>query len=48
MNSHLSLRDLLLYVDGELPSRSRRSAQAHLHCCWRCQAELERLKQDIV
>ena len=47
MNSHLSLRELLLYADGELPSRSRRSALAHLHCCWRCRTELERLKQDI-
>lgn len=47
MNSHLTPRELLHYVDGELPARQSRSAQAHLRSCWHCRTELERLEQDI-
>lgn len=47
MNSHLSHREMLAYVDGELSRRERRRVNKHLHSCWTCLAEMERLKGDI-
>jgi hypothetical protein len=47
MNSHLTQRELLLYVDGELSLWRSWQTQAHLLSCWSCRRELERLEQDI-
>src|SRR5215813_10521964 len=47
MNNHLTQRELLLYVDGELSRWRVRQTQAHLFSCWSCRRELERLEQDI-
>jgi hypothetical protein len=47
MTKHLTRRDLLLYVDGELPRRRARDAQEHIHSCWNCRRELEKLEEDI-
>src|SRR5215467_10913260 len=47
MNSHLTRRELLLHVDGELTRGRERAAREHLLSCWACRRELERLKEDI-
>jgi len=47
MNRHLTRRELLLHVDGELPRGRERTARDHLLSCWACRRELERLKEDI-
>src|SRR5215469_4040632 len=47
MNGHLTPRELLLHVDGELPRRRECAARDHLLSCWACRRELERLKEDI-
>jgi hypothetical protein len=47
MNRHLTQRDLLFYVDGELPRRRARWIHAHLLACWSCRRELESLESDI-
>ena len=47
MNDHLTRRQMLAYVDGELSRAETRYAQKHLYSCWTCLAEMERLKGDI-
>jgi hypothetical protein len=38
---------MLAYVDGELSRMESRRVDKHLHSCWTCLAEMERLKGDI-
>src|SRR5215471_7011486 len=47
MSDHLTQRDLLLYVDGELPGRRAQAVREHLVSCWSCRREMELLEQDI-
>lgn len=47
MNSHLNAQQLLAYVDAELSRSEMRRAEKHLHSCWTCLTEMERLKGDI-
>lgn len=47
MNSHLTAQQMLAYVDGELSKSETRRAKVHLHSCWTCLTEVERLKADI-
>jgi hypothetical protein len=47
MNNHLTHREMLAYVDGELSRAESRHVNKHLHSCWTCLAEMERLKGDI-
>jgi len=47
MNSHLTPELMLSYIDGELSKSETRKAEAHLHSCWTCLTEVERLKTDI-
>jgi hypothetical protein len=47
MSSHLSPQQMLAYVDGELSRSETRRAEEHLHSCWTCLTEMERLKEDI-
>ncbi len=47
MNSHLTPQQMLAYVDGELSRSETRRAEEHLHSCWTCLTEMERLKDDI-
>jgi hypothetical protein len=36
-----------MYTDGELTARKARQIQKHLHACWRCRVELQRIGQAI-
>jgi len=47
MTKHLSRRDLLLFVDGELSLGRMRAAHEHLYSCWNCRRDLEGLERDI-
>lgn len=47
MNSHLTQREILLYVDGELSLWRSCRIQAHLLSCWNCRRELERMEEEI-
>lgn len=47
MNSHLNPQQLLAYIDGELSRAEMRRAEKHLHSCWTCLTEMERLKDGI-
>lgn len=47
MNSHLTPQQMLAYIDGELSKSETRRAEDHLHSCWTCLTEVERLKDDI-
>jgi hypothetical protein len=47
MNNHLTPKQLLAYVDGELSRPETRRAEEHVRSCWTCLAEMERLKHDI-
>lgn len=47
MNNHLTSQQMLAYIDGELSSSETRRAEDHLHSCWTCLTEVERLKGDI-
>jgi hypothetical protein len=47
MNEHLSPQQMLAYIDGELSRVEVRRAAKHLHSCWTCMAEMERMKDDI-
>jgi hypothetical protein len=38
---------MLAYMDGELSKSETRRAEDHLHSCWTCLTEVERLKADI-
>jgi hypothetical protein len=39
--------DLLLYLDGEQPSRIAARIRLHLEACWACRVEAERIGQTI-
>lgn len=47
MTDHLSQKQLLRYLDGELSKSSASAATEHLHACWTCRGELDRVKKDI-
>lgn len=47
MNNHLSPQQMLAFVDGELSKAEMQRAEDHLHSCWTCLTEVERLKGDI-
>jgi hypothetical protein len=47
MNSHPEHDQLLLYIDGELPSRKARRIELHLEACWDCRAEVEELQRTV-
>lgn len=47
MNSHLNPQQMLAYLDGELSKSEMHQAQDHLHSCWTCRSQVERLKSDI-
>jgi hypothetical protein len=47
MNSHLAPQQMLAYLDGELSRSEMRRIDGHLHSCWTCRSEVERLKADI-
>jgi hypothetical protein len=47
MNNHLTPQKMLAYIDGELSKTETRRAEEHLHSCWTCLTEVERLKDDI-
>lgn len=47
MNDHLTPQKMLAYIDGELSKSETRRAEEHLHSCWTCLTEAERLKDDI-
>jgi hypothetical protein len=47
MNNHLTPQQMLAYIDGELSKSETRRAEDHLHSCWTCLTEVERLKGDI-
>jgi anti-sigma factor RsiW len=38
---------MLAYLDGELSRSETHYAKDHLHSCWTCRSEVERLKADI-
>lgn len=47
MNNHLTPQKMLGYIDGELSKSETRQVEEHLHSCWTCLTEVERLKGDI-
>ena len=47
MNDHLTLQQMLAFLDGELPRLETRKVEDHLHSCWTCRSAAERLKGDI-
>lgn len=47
MNKHLSLQQMLGYLDGELSKSETTDAAEHLHACWTCRIEMDRLEGDI-
>jgi hypothetical protein len=47
MNSHLSHRQLLGYLDGEMRPMEARRAARHLHSCWLCRTEMKRIEASI-
>lgn len=47
MNNHLTAQQMLAYIDGELSKSETQRAKEHLHSCWTCLTEVERLKTDI-
>jgi hypothetical protein len=47
MNNHLTPQQMLAYLDGELSRSEMHRADDHLHSCWTCRSEVERLKGDI-
>jgi hypothetical protein len=44
---HPSEGDLLLYVDGELPSRKAALLRSHLNACWACRVKAEKVEATI-
>ena len=46
-NSHLTEEELILLVDGELPSNRRIEAIAHLESCWGCRERKQSLESTI-
>lgn len=47
MSEHLSPQQTLAYIDGELSMAEARRVEKHLHSCWSCMTEMERMKADI-
>jgi hypothetical protein len=47
MNNHLTREQMLAYLDGEVPKTQTAAATGHLHSCWTCRIEMERLESDI-
>lgn len=47
MNNHLTRQQMLSYIDGELSRSEARKAEEHLHSCWTCLTEVDKLKADI-
>ncbi len=47
MTDHLDVKDLLMYLDGELSKRRMRAVESHIRSCWTCASEVERLKRQI-
>src|SRR5215469_10970217 len=45
--SHPAEEQLLLLLDGELPSREASEVQAHLRLCWECRSKTQKLKKGI-
>lgn len=48
LDSHLSDKDLLLFVDGELSGRRAANARNHLSACWNCRARMAKMEGTIV
>ncbi len=46
-NGHLTDKQLLFYVDGELASGENARIRRHLEACWTCRAKLEDLQAAI-
>ena len=46
-NGHLTDKQLLFYVDGELASGENTRIRRHLEACWTCRAKLEDLQAAI-
>ena len=44
---HPQVEELLLYLDGELPRKSRAAIPRHLKTCWKCRAELAEFELAI-
>lgn len=44
---HLSDRDLILWLDGELSRRRSAQAEGHLKSCWSCRVRRQELEQAI-
>lgn len=47
MSNHLTQQQMLSYIDGELPKSEARKVEDHLHSCWTCLTEVDKLKADI-
>ena len=45
--SHPTEEQLLLLLDGELPSREASDIQAHLQLCWECRGKSQKLQNGI-
>ena len=45
--SHHTEEQLLLLLDGELPSREASDIQAHLQLCWECRTKSQKLQNGI-
>jgi len=46
-SSHLSDRELLLAIDGELAAHDYNRVQQHLTACWSCRAQQQRIEERI-
>jgi anti-sigma factor RsiW len=46
-DGHLPDRDILLAVDGELPSRRASTVRKHLAACWTCRARMAEIDRAI-
>jgi len=44
---HPRAEDLLLYVNGELPSRKAAVLRSHLEACWACRVKTEKIEATI-
>ena len=47
MNDHQSPRQLLAYLDDELPEADKQTVEQHLRSCVHCKAELENLRRVL-
>src|SRR5256885_733352 len=46
-DGHPAEDDLILYIDGGLPSKPAASLRAHLEVCWSCRARAEKIQEAI-